>query len=520
MNVARAGVLSSEMSRKRSFITDAVRRGDAGKVEELIYSASKTIPGRIVSGIDDFSGDINTALIKFPDLVGTIQVIIGSTAIRFKEITGKELDFDKLVNDPEYRAKYKAELDASIAYGDQIGTRMGGPGAMEQKSLQDIKGGDIRDMNRFVRSFPTNENEQILSALTTLGVPTSNVVMGKRERGAEFENKRKALRGLASSLFGLGAYRSFQMALGTLILGLFGAILNGDDWEEEFDYWDWDVFNASVLGDIIWTSLFGKLGIVETLVIQSLTAYGVRQAYKASGEEEKGEKIADGMFYSTIDQNDKATKTFKMLGPEGKLAGSILETMYIASDAYEDQNFDLISDPRFKNNLFTITKGAVNIPFAQDVGVGVRKAWYGRDENRKVRESFGYSDDSKIIDRSEKEVLRLYKKTRDRFVLPSIIKNKPRKIRERGVSFDVFIHPFSVRDLQKLKGDFIKREMDKLMTTKKYRNSSDSGKIELLKEVYKDWNNASSIKSISKGKYESVDDFYLKNASMKPVPSK
>jgi hypothetical protein len=65
--------------------------------------------------------------------------------------------------------------------------------------------------------------------------------------------------------------------------------------------------------------------------------------------------------------------------------------------------------------------------------------------------------------------------------------------------------------------------MDKLMTTKKYRNSSDSGKIELLKEVYEDWNNASSIKSISKGKketYESIDDFYLKNASQPPVPSK
>jgi hypothetical protein len=439
MNVARAGVLSSEMSRKRSFITDAVRRGDAGKVEELIYSASKTIPGRIVSGIDDFAGDLNTALIKVPDLVGTVQVVIGSTAIRFKEITGKELDFDKLVNDPEYRAKYKAELDASIAYGDQIGTRMGGPGAMEQKSLQDIKGGDIRDLNRFVRSFSTNENEQILSSLTTLGVPTSNVVMGKRERGAEFENKKKAARGLASSLFGLGAYTSLRMAVGTIIMGLFGAILNGDDWDDEFDYWDWDVFKARVLGDTIWTAMFGKFGIVESLIAQTLISYGIKQAYKASGKEELGNKIADGMFYSTIDQNDKATKTFKMLGPEGKLAGSILETMYIASDAYEKENFDLLSDPRFKNNLFTISKGAMNIPSSQDIGVGVRKAWYGRDENRKVRESFGKMGDSKIIDRSEKEVLRLYKKTRDRFVLPSIIKDKPRRIRERGVSAQCYI---------------------------------------------------------------------------------
>jgi hypothetical protein len=520
MNVARAGVLSSEMSRKRSFITDAVRRGDAGKAEELIYRASKTIPGRVVSGIDDFAGDFNTALIKFPDLVATVQVVIGGAAIRFKEITGEELDLDKVVNDPEYRAKYKEELDASIAYGDQLGTRMGGPGAMEQKSLQDIMGGDIRDLNRFVRSFSTNENEQILSALTTLGVPTSNVVMGKRERGAEFENKRKAARGLASSLFGLGGYTSLRMALGTLIMGLFGAMLNGDDWEEEFDYWDWDVFKARVLGDTIWTALFGKLGIVESLTMQTLIAFGIKQAYKASGEEEKGEKIADGMFYSTVDQNDKATKTFKMLGPEGKLTGSILETMYIASDAYEDQNFDLLSDPRFKNNLYTISKGALNLPAAQDVGVGVRKMWYGRDENRKVNESFGRSGDSRVIGNPQREVLRLYKETRDRFVLPSIIKDKPRKIRKKGVSFDVFISPFSVNDLQKLKGKFITRETNKLMTTREYINSSDSGKIELLKKIYKEWNNASSIKSISKGKYESIDDFYEKNAFTKPRPSK
>jgi len=511
IHVARAGVLSSEMSRKKSYITDAVRRGDAGKVEELIYSASKTIPGRVVSGVDDFMGDFNTALIKFPDLIGTVQSAIGGAAIRFKEITGKELDFDKLVKDPEYKAKYKDELEASIAYGDQLATRMGGPGSMEQKSLQDIKGGSIWDLNRFVRSFSTNENEQILSAVTTLGVPTLSKTTGRnkgRQRGAEFENKRKAARGLASSLFGLGAYTSFRIALGTLILGMFSALLNGDDWDEEFDNWDWDVFNARVLGDTVWTALFGKFGVIESLVLQSIIAYGIRQSYKANGKEELGDKIADGMFYSTVSQDDKATKEWKMLGPEGKLLGSILETVYAFGDAYEEKDFDLLSSPSFKNNIFTIAKGVSNLGAAQDVGTGVRKMWYGRDENRKVRESFGKNGDSKIVNEVEKEVLRLYKETRERSVMPSMIKDKPRKITEKGVSIDIFIHGFSVKELQRLKGDFIRREAEKLINTRDYKNVSDSKKIELLKSIYGNWRRSESIKSVSKGKYESIDDFY------------
>jgi hypothetical protein len=511
IHVARAGVLSSEMSRKRSYITDAVRRGDASKAEELIYSASKTIPGRVVSGVDDFMGDFNTALIKFPDLIGTVQCAIGGAAIRFKEITGKELDFDKLVKDPEYRAKYKDELEASIAYGDQLATRMGGPGSMEQKSLQDIKGGELWDMNRFVRSFSTNENEQILSALTTLGVPTLSKITGRnkgRQRGAEFENKRKAASGLASSLFGLGAYTSFRIALGTLILGMFSALLNGDDWDEEFDNWDWDVFNARVLGDTVWTALFGKLGVIESLVMQSVIAYGVRQSYKANGKEELGDKIADGMFYSTVSQDDKATKEWKMLGPEGKLLGSVLETVYVLADAAENDDFDLLSSPSSKNNIYTIAKGVMNLGAAQDVGTGVRKMWYGRDENRKVRESFGKNGDSKIVNEVEKEVLRLYKETKERSVMPSMIKDKPRKITEKGVSIDIFIHGFSVKELQRLKGDFIRREAEKLINTRDYKNVSDSKKIELLKSVYDNWNRSESIKSVSKGKYESIDDFY------------
>ena len=189
----------------------------------------------------------------------------------------------------------------------------------------------------------------------------------------------------------------------------------------------------------------------------------------------------------------------------------MLETMYMASDAYEDQNFDLLSDPRFKNNLFTISKGALNIPAAQDIGMGVRKVWYGRDENRKVRESFGKSGDSKIVNEVEKEVLRLYKETRERSVMPSMIKDKPRKITEKGVSVDVFIHGFSVKELQRLKGDFIRREAEKLINTRDYKNVSDSKKIKLLKSIYGNWRKSESINSVSKGKYKSIDDFYKHN---------
>jgi hypothetical protein len=517
LHSARSGVLSAEMRKNQSYILDALRKGTATSTEKALYSLSKLKGVELVSALDNFLMNFSTGLIKSPDLMGTVQLVVGASAIKFKEITGQELDFNKLVSSPEYRAKYKEELEAAVSYGDQITTRIGGPGTVSQKPINEISEKNrLRIMDRFVRAFSTFESQQIQSAISTL-IPPASKFTG-RERGAEFENKRKAAQGLLASIYGLVGYASIGIVLNELADYAIMFLLGYEDDDELFQDFDSEAASTRVVSDVAWTSMFGKLGVTKTLILQSAIAGGVRLAGEfAENEEDKelANKIADSMFYSTINKKTTIQKLAKSSGPEAKLVGAAAELIYDTSDdivkglneesgkpkPYESET-KLLENPRFVQNLYTLSQGVISQGPAQEIGKLVRTSTYEQDLSRKMNEAFRgkSSDESRSsLDYTEKKILRLRKRTGDRYLIPSMV-SLTKNITKNGVTVKFKLNQGTVYELQRLKADFIKGEAEKLFKTNTYINANDSEKSKLLKEIYGDWGNSNS---------EFIEKFYF-----------
>lgn len=502
----RTGILSSEMAKEVSYLANRVKSGEATTKEEILYKILKSPLIKPIKKLDDAFKVINTALIKIPDKVGTAQVVIGGAALKFKELTGTELDREKLLNDPYYRAKYKEELKKAVAYGDKLGTRIGGPGSLEQKSINDLKGEGINSpLNRYVRGFSTNENMQIISAIATLMPSTTKGL--RRERGSEFKDKKAAASGLVSSIFGLTAYKTMNLAISTAIIHAIQMAF-GDDDDEFFENWDWNEYAGAIFADTIWTALAGRLGVVETIIGQSAIIFAMNQMAEDENEEVDSEvrKFIDSMFYSAIDNPNITAKTaVGGFGAEGKILYSLIN---IATDFSDDLELDS-NNPYVRNNMYTLLNSIVNVPASQDVGQVGRKLWFDGYANRLMNESFGRGDtDSRINSIPEREILKLHEKTRDKKLIPSIIETTERTV--KGRVFEV--SDFKLRKLQKIKGDIIKDRVKELVRTNLYRVSSDEEKAKLIKETYKGWDKDLSIK---KHGYKDLNHFYVKNSFLK-----
>jgi len=504
----RAGILSAEMARERSYLLDQVRRGKANTAEEIMYKISSSPLAKGVSGTDKFIGDINTVLIKAPDLIGQIpQVVLGATALKFNEVTGNKIDFDKVVSDPLYRAKYKDALQLAIGYGDQIGTRMAGPGAIEQRSIADIKGEGLlhSPLNRFVRNFSTGENNQMQSAVATM-IPASTKIM-RKERGAEFENKKKAARGFAASMVGISGYKIGRIAMNLLVYGIVDALFSDDD-DELFENWDKDEVASSMLADLAWTAIAGRYGVIESVIIQSLVVSGLKISAKGTDKEEQANKIADAMFYTTIDNRTPLSKGIGSLGAEGKIVSSLLDLGHVVSTG----EFD-INKYSTRNALYSNYMWMGNILAQQDLGKTLRKIWRDDSVNMKFNEAFGRASGlgsspnvRKITNRQERLLMKLYEKSNDRYLIPSLVSDK------RTIKGDrYFINQSYQRELQKIKADYVVKQISDVSSDSRFRNSSESGKIKILKEAIQGFGSKEDFPKRLKDKgIQSLNDYYEK----------
>ena len=504
----RAGILSAEMARERSYLADQVRRGTANTAEKMMYGLASSTVAKGVTGTDKLLGEFNTALIKSPDLMGRLpQVVLGATSLKFKEITGKNIDFDKVASDPLYRAKYKDALDLAISYGDQIGTRLSGPGAMEQRSIADIKaiGPLNQPLNRFVRSFSTNESNQIQSAVATIA-PVSTKI-NRKERGAEFDDKKKAARGFAASMVGLAGYKLARIVGSNLMYALASALLSDDD-DELFEDWDWEEVSAMLLADAVWTSLFGKYGVLESLIVQSLIVTGMKLSAKGTDQEERANKISDAMFYSTVDSKTPFGVAVGSLGAEGKIVSSMLELGSIISEGEFDTGQYSTRRALYANYMWF-----GNIPGQQDLGKILKKRWRDESINMKFNQAFGRAsrpgqkpNSYKIRNTEERLLMKLYEKTGDRYLIPSLVSDK------RTIKGDrYFINASYQKELQAVKASYVVKQISDVKSDSKFRNSSESSQAEILKKAMRGFGSKEDFPNRLKDRdIKSLNDYYKK----------
>jgi len=504
----RAGILSAEMARERSYLADQVRRGTANTAEKMMYKLASNPVVKGVTGTDKLLGEFNTALIKSPDLMGRLpQVVLGATSLKFKEITGKNVDFDTVASDPLYRAKYKDALDLAISYGDQIGTRLSGPGAMEQRSIADIKAlGPLNmPLNRFVRSFSTNESNQIQSAVATIA-PVSTKI-NRKERGAEFDDKKKAARGFAASMVGLAGYKLARIVGGALVYALADALLSDDD-DELFEDWDWEEVSAMLAADAIWTSIAGKYGVVESLVVQSVIVTGMKLSAEGTDQEERTNKIADAMFYSTVDSKTPFGIAVGSLGAEGKSLAAMLELGAIISEGEFDTRTYATRRALYANYMWF-----GNIPGQQDLGKILKKRWRDQSINIKFNQAFGRAsrpgqkpNSYKIRNTEERLLMKLYEKTGDRYLIPSLVSDK------RTIKGDrYFINASYQKELQAVKASYVVKQISDVKSDSKFRNSSESSQAEILKKAMRGFGSKEDFPNRLKDRdIKSLNDYYKK----------
>ena len=264
--------------------------------------------------------------------------------------------------------------------------------------------------------------------------------------------------------------------------------------------------------------MFGKYGVTKTLILQSAITGGIRLAGEfAENKEDKelANKIADSMFYSTVNKNTTFQKIAKSSGPEGKLVGAAAELIYDTSDdivkglneesgkpkPYKGET-KLLENPRFVQNLYTLSQGVISQGTAQEIGKLVRTSTYEQDLSRKMNEAFRGrpSDESRDnLDYIENKILRLIKITGDRDLIPSMV-SLTKNITKNGVKVKFKLNQATVYELQREKAKFIKGEAEKLFKTNTYKNANDSEKSKLLKEIYGDWNSSNS---------EFIEKFYF-----------
>jgi len=295
-------------------------------------------------------------------------------------------------------------------------------------------------------------------------------------------------------------------------------ILGYEDDYELFQDFDSEAASTRVVSDVAWTSMFGKYGVTKTLILQSAITGGIRLAGEfAENKEDKelANKLAGSMFYSTVNKNTTIQKIAKSSGPEGKLVGAAAELIYDTSDdivkglneesgkpkPYKSET-KLLENPRFVQNLYTLSQGVISQGTAQEIGKLVRTSTYEQDLSRKMNEAFGgrSSDESRSkLDYTEKKILRLRKRTGDRYLIPSMV-SLTKNITKNGVKVKFKLNQATVYELQREKAKFIKGEAEKLFKTNTYKNANDSEKSKLLKEIYGDWNSSNS---------EFIEKFYF-----------
>ena len=148
-----------------------------------------------------------------------------------------------------------------------------------------------------------------------------------------------------------------------------------------------------------------------------------------------------------------------------------------------------------------------NIPGQQDLGKILKKRWRDKSINMKWNQAMGRVEDvdKNISKIPERVMMKLYEKTGDRTIIPSIVKDVKR-VTERGVPFNLYLNQTRVNRLQKIKGDYVRHAVREAMRTPRFKNASDAEKIKILKDARKGWGTNEVMKRFSK--YNSLVEFY------------
>ena len=198
-----------------------------GKVGEAARSVIDKIPDRL----KDFPITSAEFLISAPDRAISRPLFFGSLKTKFKELTGQDIDFNKIQNnDQDYLIKNKEALNEATKYADSMVQKAAASiNPMEIILKNQIDPSDkshvklYKMVNAYMAKFSINEYSTARQALTSM--------MGNGEM-----TKEQGLRTLIAVNLRMGSYLVIGDAARRLMYDIVGQAIDMGEEEEEKDY--------------------------------------------------------------------------------------------------------------------------------------------------------------------------------------------------------------------------------------------------------------------------------------------
>ena len=355
-----------------------------GKVGQKVQAVTDKIPDRI----KDFPIEIAEKLISSPDKAVSRPLFFGALKSKFKEITGKEIDFLKIQNnDKDYLIQNKEALKEATKHADSVVQKAASsvnPMEIILKNQIDPKDPAYlkiyKSINSYMSKFSINEYSTARQAVASM--------MGNGEMTRE-----QGFRTLAAVNLRMGAYLVVGDVARRLMYDVVDNIIDMGDDEEEKDY-------AEMAGKVTFgsaVSLLSRrtLGNVPMIPINIM----IEKLNESYGQDLRGGKeydaYRDGLVFSQINM-DRAQRdltkelVFAASGPYRPYAAMGLEILdgtfnYINADTDKKKNAAL--EKLLSYRIATQAAGNLGLlPFYKDILSGIKTKDY-RDFSKKSKKS-------------------------------------------------------------------------------------------------------------------------------------
>ena len=355
-----------------------------GKVGQKVQAVTDKIP----DGIKDLPLEIAEKLISSPDKAVSRPLFFGALKSKFKEITGKEIDFLKIQNnDKDYLIQNKEALKEATKHADSVVQKAASsvnPMEIILKNQIDPKDPAslkiYKSINSYMSKFSINEYSTARQAVASM--------MGNGEMTRE-----QGFRTLAAVNLRMGAYLVVGDVARRLMYDVVDNIIDMGDDEEEKDY-------AEMAGKVTFgsaVSLLSRrtLGNVPMIPINIM----IEKLNESYGQDLRGGKeydaYRDGLVFSQINmeraQRDLTKELFfAASGPYRPYAAMGLEILdgtfnYINADTDKKKNAAL--EKLLSYRIATQAAGNLGLlPFYKDILSGIKTKDY-RDFSKKSKKS-------------------------------------------------------------------------------------------------------------------------------------
>ena len=453
-----------------------------------------------------------------PDAFGVIQVNIGAFAEKFKELTGKYPDINKIIEDKQYRAENADAIRKARAYADKLTSSTAAPSSMAEVSkagylLPPFRMGYIKkepgtkSQNLFILdTYSSSEKRTLLTNLKELrdSLMKPFIARGMSESWTGSEKKTfdvlqeitgRNVAGISYQIYRLLGFAALNTLIQMLEKELFGTDEEELDLSEEFEKGAkkgiLDQALLPLLGNASWVTRLMLLGGIYV-------AAKYTEGELDEDEESYSEEFKKSVYLPDLNRYGNIPVTVSKFGFEGQVAADALELSMMLEILTEDQSISSADIGKF---AFLLSRNAAPTP---QEALRLMRLPRTMQKVEKANKLINGINSSFIVDEKTRAIYNTYiDLDNDKSALPLDIRDTE-SINVDGVSVKYEIDKDDLMGLYFERGKLINGLMTP-ETLSKFRTTSDPKKRkDILKSIYKEVNNLEDYQLLK-------DAYFLKN---------